>query len=292
MKWKRITGFSIITILLASSACNLQFSAPLQGNAVDTAVSQTFDAQTQIARGAQQTVAAMVTDTLESPSVTPLPTFTFTPDVPRVSVSVETNCRWGPGQVYDYLGGLMVGETSEIFARDPTGKYWYIRNLDAPGFCWLWGEYATITGNTSSLPVYTPEPTPTPSPTPPPTSTSTTPPLAAFTLSYDSMSHCGASYLLKFKISNTGGVTWESISIAANDLTLDTSVPVTRDGFPSGSGCVYSDDPDLTPGEVVVTASGNLPSNPTGHSFMAFVRVYSQDGLLGTSKDKTIYFTP
>ena len=33
----------------------------------------------------------------------------------------------------------------------------------AGGTCWLWGQYAVVSGNTATLPEYTPPPTPTPS---------------------------------------------------------------------------------------------------------------------------------
>lgn len=103
-----------------------------------------------------------------TPSATPTITPTPTPDTPMMSVSVDTNCRVGPGGVYDYLGAILVGELAEIVARNANSTYWYIRNPDASGFCWAWGEYATITGNTAGLPVFTPPPTPTPTSTPMP----------------------------------------------------------------------------------------------------------------------------
>lgn len=85
--------------------------------------------------------------------------------VPIISVSLDTACRIGPGNVYQYLGALIVGEEAEIVARDPSSKYWYIKNPDGNGFCWVWGEYGTIVGDTSKLPIYTPIPTPTFTPT-------------------------------------------------------------------------------------------------------------------------------
>ena len=60
------------------------------------------------------------TDT-PTPTNTPFPTNTFTPAVPIVSVSVDTNCRIGPGKEYDLLGALLVGEQAELIARDPSG---------------------------------------------------------------------------------------------------------------------------------------------------------------------------
>ena len=59
----------------------------------------------------------------------------------------------------------------ETIGRDLNGNYWYIRNPSSSnGYCWLWGEYATVTGNVGALPVFTPPPTPTPMPISPPSS--------------------------------------------------------------------------------------------------------------------------
>ena len=50
-----------------------------------------------------------------------------------VGVSIDTNCRIGPGKIYKRVGGLPVGEETEIIARDSNGGYWYVRNIDVPG---------------------------------------------------------------------------------------------------------------------------------------------------------------
>ncbi|MCH8095078.1 MAG: hypothetical protein IH953_10845, partial [Chloroflexi bacterium] len=99
---------------------------------------------------------------------------TPTPPVPMLSVSLNTNCRTGPGRSYDYRGALLVGEAEEIVARSSVPNYWYITNPDRPGeFCYLWGEYATVVGNTKALPEFTPLPSPTPTLTPTPSYTPT-----------------------------------------------------------------------------------------------------------------------
>ena len=91
-----------------------------------------------------------------------------------VSVSVNTNCRTGPGRSYDYRGALLVGETEEIVALSTVPNYWYITNPDQPGeFCYLWGEYAIVVGDTQALPEFTPLPSPTPTNTPTPSNTPT-----------------------------------------------------------------------------------------------------------------------
>jgi hypothetical protein len=81
---------------------------------------------------------------------------------------MDTNCRLGPGQVYDIVGGLLVGETGNVVGRYLDGNYWIINNPDGGGECWLWGYYATLEGPLDNLPYYTPPPTPTPTLTPTP----------------------------------------------------------------------------------------------------------------------------
>jgi hypothetical protein len=283
---------SVVLLLAFVSACNLPGGPVIAGGTGPVPISMS-DTPNQIPLAATDTSGPTLTA-----SLTRFSTETSPAPHPLISVSKDTNCRSGPGQVYDYLGGLMVGETSEVYAKDPTGRYWYISNLDGPGYCWVWGEYATVTGDTGFLPVYTPEPTPTLTPTLTPETTQTytptlpPPAVAAFTASYISKSHCGAFYILKIKLSNTGSITWKSISISVNDLSLNISVPVSRNGFPVYTGCTASANADLTPGEEAVTASGNLSSDPTGHSLMIYIKICSQVGLAGTCINKSISFAP
>lgn len=118
-----------------------------------------------------------------TPQFTATPGPTSTPSVPQITVSVNTNCRTGPGVVYDLIDSLLVGHTGEIVGKNSgVPNYWVIKRLNGSGTCWLWGQYATVTGNTSNLPEYPVPPTPTPTKTATPTATSTftpTPTLAA-----------------------------------------------------------------------------------------------------------------
>lgn len=174
------TTLALAVVLLAALACNLG-PAEIQEDDVATAVAQTLEAQSA------QTAAAQLPSeqpqpTLETPEpeVTPTVTltatqaFSATPAVPMVSVSVDTNCRAGPGLPYDYEGALLVGENTEVVARSSIGNYWIVVNPDDPAhFCWLWGEYAQVSGNSAVLPAFTPPPSPTPTYTPTPTHTPT-----------------------------------------------------------------------------------------------------------------------
>ena len=103
------------------------------------------------------------TETL-APTTTLTATITLTPTSEKtmVSVSVDTNCRSGPGTIYDYIGALFVGEQAEVVGQSADGQYWIIKNPDRDGECWLWDQYAEVVGQTAELTVYTPPPTPTP----------------------------------------------------------------------------------------------------------------------------------
>jgi uncharacterized protein YgiM (DUF1202 family) len=173
MIWKRIVTLIAAIALISLSACHLQALGPPLEGAVATALAQTQAAQTSLANALAGTLTAMIpaTPTLTptspfTPTITdtPTPTFTLTLAAPMVSVSMDTNCRTGPGNVYDLIGGLKIGETAAVVGRDAYNQYWIIKNPDNLGTCWIWGKYATVAGDTSKLPVIAAPPTPTPVP--------------------------------------------------------------------------------------------------------------------------------
>ncbi len=289
-------------LLIVSLACGPSATPTVDPNALETAIQQTMIAYTLAAleanqqsgqqdQGQQQqqqppTITNTVAVITETPSLTPLPTNTFTPSVPMVSVSVDTNCRFGPGKGYELLGALLVGEQAEIVARDPSGFYWYIKNPDKGGFCWLWGNYATTTGNVGSLPVFTPPASPTP--------TATDTPIPEFTVVYDHMDVCGA-WIPIFKITNTGSLIWQSVSVTVTDTVTTEAVNWTDDQFKEYNACVLNLGTlqnDLATNEVGFSPGNGLSADPTGHQLDVTVKVCSQDGLGGTCITKTFSFTP
>ncbi len=142
----------VLIMLLVSFGCVPAIGVdptPMPG-AMETTIAQMIEAAlTQTAQSIPPT--AIPTDTPpftftpEPPTVTPTlawtptPVFTATPSVPLIGVSVATNCRVGPGRVYDRVGALVVGQTAEVMGRNNAGNYWYIRNPSrTTEFCWLW----------------------------------------------------------------------------------------------------------------------------------------------------------
>jgi hypothetical protein len=216
----------------------------------------------------------------ETASLTPSPTLSPTSSLTLVTVSMDTNCRSGPGKVYDYLGALLAGEETEVVGWDGAGEYWYVKNPDKPGdFCWLWGHYATVTGSTTALPVFTPQPTPSPVP--------------AFAFSYEKWGVGPGYQCLLFNVENTGGLTWESYSLAVHDTTHGDT------GTTSGNEFTAYDQWCTITGSLASLAVGKsgiasvttfMTHNPSGDHFDATLTLCSANGLGGQCLTKTISF--
>lgn len=84
-----------------------------------------------------------------------------------VTVSEDTNCRSGPGIVYDKVAIVMAGEELEVVATYPFAPYVVIKVPRSAGNCWLWLEYASQTDFSGlGLPEATLPPTPIADPDP------------------------------------------------------------------------------------------------------------------------------
>lgn len=160
MTRNKVTLLLSLFLITALSACNLPSAQGTPTPDIDLTVT----AQLQLLDTA---TPGFPTETA-TPEFTSTPELTSTPSVPTVSVSVNTNCRTGPSTQYDLVGGLNVGQTAEVVGKNSAvANYWVVR-LSGGAVCWLWGQHATVSGNTANLPEYPVPPTPTPSLTPTP----------------------------------------------------------------------------------------------------------------------------
>ncbi|MFZ5909394.1 MAG: hypothetical protein ACOYYU_05205 [Chloroflexota bacterium] len=273
---------SVSIFLLATLACNLQAGAqpavstpPEPGN-VQLSVMQTLTA-VAISNPPQQPIPAFTA----SMSLPPPASISPTTSVILITVSMDTNCRTGPGKVYDYLGALLAGEQTEVTGWDGAGEYWYVKNPDRPGgFCWLWGHYATVTGNTSTLPVFTPQPTPGPVP--------------AFAFSYTKWGVGPGYQCLLFDVENTGGLTWESYSLSVHDTTHgDTGTTSGNEFTAYDQWCTNTGSlSNLTAGETgTASVITYMTHNPAEDHFNATLTLCSANGLAGQCLTQSISFT-
>jgi hypothetical protein len=292
MQLSRRTSLLMVVLISGAAACALPGMAVPDTRAALTSAAQTVIAAIELTQRALPATPLPPTAAFTSVSTAPIPTqtATATPGVTviplgaQISVSVPTNCRSGPGKVYERVGALLVGPTVPVYGRDPTGMYWYIQNPDSAGdFCWVWGEYATLSGTTSLLPVYTPPPTPLPTFTPTPA--------PAFQASYTGLDSC-STWWADFKLKNTGAIAFASIGITLKDMATDVVVSGITDGFVDNTGCSSSSKATLQP-EKSVTASGPAFSyNPAGHKVRGTITLCSSSGLNGFCVTAPISFTP
>jgi hypothetical protein len=304
--------FSAVALLFASLACASMpvFSTPDTG-LISTAAAQTVIAgltqnAPQATSSATLEAASTITFTPEPPTAAATLTETFTPTqtltatlaftpspfVSLISVSVPTNCRNGPGKVYEMVGALLVGDFAEVFGRDPTSNYWYIRNPDSQNdFCWVWGKYATLTGPVLLLPIFTPPPTPTPTFTPLPTLTPT--PYPAFQAEYVNLDTCNGSWWVEVKLKNRGSVPLKSVNISVRDKATDVVVVNLADGFINLDGCLTKSTRDtLGLGDTYLLSAPAFTYNPTGHELKVVLTLCSDTGLKGMCSTNKIDVLP
>ncbi|HCR72815.1 MAG TPA: hypothetical protein DIW23_15330 [Anaerolineae bacterium] len=235
-----------------------------------------------------------VTDTITPEPISTIDT-TLTPALPTntieaitITVSRPTNCRIGPGTAYEIAGTLLVDEEATVLGRDPSNRYWYIPNPD-PGidYCWVWGEYATITGNTLVLPVYTPIATS--------TSTPTALPNVTFDLKGLKSDRCGSDYWVEFQITNTSEnkLAFKSVRIEIEDVDTGTKRISTSNNFINRDGCgTYSGVNTLEFEDSTILSAPSIPYNPSGHVIRVFVTACSEADLKGSCRTIRISITP
>lgn len=312
-----------LIFIFVTQACIPNIAGTPDPNLISTVIAQTLTAMTPISspeipitgnESPTLTLTVTATSTVETPSptltttstttstatslpttspsstasltVTPPATSTvaISPGVVQVSVSVPTNCRVGPGVAYARVGVLRVGETGQVVGRHATENYWIIRT---PGSlndtCWLWGQYATMTGDTSTLPALTP-------PAPPATLT----PTPAFDVAYEGMESCtGTGWWVELGLENLGGITFRSVTFTIEDRDEDVSVTQRANGFVNKNGCDETETRDtLAPDASRTVSSPVLTANPTGHQLRATITLCSEAGQNGTCITQTVNMTP
>ena len=123
----------VTALAIAAMACNLPVAQP-SADATEVSTEEPTEVSTEEPEVAQ----------------TEVPTEEV-PNGVRVSVSTATNCRTGPDVAYQLLMTVQPGTDFEVVGKYTPKTYWII-NMPTGGTCWLWGQYATVIGDTSVLP--------------------------------------------------------------------------------------------------------------------------------------------
>ena len=268
----RSSRWKLWAFLLLLGACS-----PVEEPFEESLLAETPFLERTVEAQVRMTVSAIAAESTEpiptpspSPTIPPTATETSTPEPVFVSVSAPTNCRIGPGSRYTRIGTLLIEATAEVAAKSSTPNFWYISNPDRPGeYCWLWGEYASVTGDAEVLPVYTPPPSPTPSP--------------AFNMSFESWWSCGETDYVIFKIHNPTQITYMTAQRHLKDLTTGKDLygpALDRHPFaPRPRECPPGHENELYPdhvGYIYVPQGGR-----SGHTLRAVIMVCTEDYLGG-----------
>jgi hypothetical protein len=272
----------VIILLITSLACGQSANVPtLDPNAASTAIVETI-AAIQIQGTASALPASDATVTL-IPTVTPFPTqtlaFTPTSATPTISVSVDTFCRTGPGKDFEKVGILLVGEETEIVGRHATGQYWYVRNPDTGAdFCWMSGEYATITGNTLLLLIQTP-----------PASVTTD-----FEITYLGMGRCSGAWWSDLRLKSRSDQIFESMSLTIRDLDTNTYRTTTNNDFTFVDGCGGPQPPVdfLIQGGSLKLSSPSFSYSMNGNNMSVAITLCTASDLRGACVSRSISYIP
>jgi len=158
---------SLIILIVALFAYN----NPVEGASL-YAEAQTAAASTLLAMVTPQSTATalpITTVILASSTPTSVPTIANSPtptySVPLLTLREATNCRTGPGLAYEILVTYPTGKSLEIAGRLDSEDFWLVKSSESStGTCWLWGEFAELSGSYWTAAAVIPV-------TPPPTST-------------------------------------------------------------------------------------------------------------------------
>jgi hypothetical protein len=337
-KFTRIRGWALAGVLLLS-ACQFPVPGPAP---TPTADLDTVRTQEGIITQAAETIAAQLqetstqgaaqapTEVTPAPSPTPVftptqpPTPTSTPlsaatatptaiaatptaaattaALPLLQAEFATNCRLGPGTSYDIVAVLPTGVKVEVYGRDRSSVWWYIRNPeDSQSFCWVWSGTTLVEGDTSNVEVRTASsPAAATQPAGAGTQTAATQPAGSatqeaavfFRIASVNIRNCGSPRMI-FGIRNRSGQTFESVRILIEDLEEERALygpasedaPFLRSDRDCGSGAS-----SLGSGGLGFVGAWLERTASSGSLIRVTMRFCTSDDLEGSCFDRVIEF--
>jgi hypothetical protein len=259
VKTNPFLGILVTLTILLTAGCNIPFGPGLVINPEEATPS--------------------ATSTLPfPPTITP----SLTPSILTLTVSTATFCRSGPGTIYDLLGTLPVGQEAEVIGQNIYHDTWIIKFPGSPSLtCWLWGQYATLSGSAAAVPVIDTPPTPTPTPD--------------FSFSYRFWGIGPGFQCIYFDVTDTGGTTWQSYTLNLLNVTQAVSGSrITNTFIRYDDWCLPVETlQDLTPGEIgTASVVMHMPATFTGNTFNASLTLCSGNDQTGFCLTKTLTYVP
>ncbi|MCH7479777.1 MAG: SH3 domain-containing protein [Chloroflexi bacterium] len=286
----QIAGAGLL-ILMTGFACNLP------GNGVEDNASVVELSVEEIQTEAVETVIAELTLTAasqEGDDLTEEPASEVSN--PTATVSKDTNCRGGPNTIYNVIKVVTVGEELEVVGQYPDGPY-VIVDLGNGKQCWLWLEYASLTGDISGLLAFS-------APAPPVVViTSTSAPSSPLALSHYGYNECGNKvYMVVVAVQNNSSEAFQSVYVKLIHLQSGGG---THSMFTETNNAPFLSNPNqcpsgdwnymapgasqLSPGETAyLSLLANQRSSAYGENVQATIKVCTQDDLKGQCYEMVI----
>jgi hypothetical protein len=266
-----------ITVVLLLSACNLPVSNATAENPLGTE-SSTPNATATLKLVATKTEVVPTHTPTEAVTETPPPepSETATPEAPKAEVVRETNCRLGPAGNYDLVAKYQVGQMLEVAAKDLGAGYWFVRNPEKPEEqCYLLAQNIKISGDTSALPKFTPQPSPTSAP--------------YFNVSFKKFDTCKGEDFALFVVENTGSIPFRSAYIKVIDQKANKSVEQALNAFDQIVGCVLAKNiAPLNSGATGYITSPSFKWAVNRDKLRAVIMLCTEKNLKGTCITQTI----
>jgi hypothetical protein len=261
---------ALVTMTMAILACSMPFAAP----PAPVTATATMSAPTQT-EAPINTITPAVTAT---ETLTPAPSLTPTAEIPLAEVVKESNCRIGPGGMYDLVLTFQAGDSVEIVARDLGGGFVFVKNLDNPEqMCWMLQNNLTISGNITPLPAYTPPPSPTLAPN--------------FTIEFKNYDNCKGVFA-RFIVVNTGNFGFRSAYVKVTNLKNKEVTEQAVNAFDLTVGCIVAQNiAPLGPGKTGYLQSDRFNKDPRGQKLRAVFQLCTEQGLKGVCITKTLDVT-
>jgi hypothetical protein len=260
-----------LSILTAMLACNMPFAAP----PVPVTSTATIPATRAPTEPPTDTATPAVTATK---SLTPEPSSTPTTEAPVAEVVKESNCRIGPGGMYELVLTFKAGDSVEIVARDLGGGFVFVKNpKDPEQGCWMLQNNLTISGNITPLPAYTPPPSPTLAPN--------------FTVEFKNYDNCRGVFT-RFIVVNTGNLGFRSAYVKVTNLKNKEVTEHVVSAFDLTLGCIVAQNiAPLGPGKTGYLQSDVFNKDPKGQKMVAVFQLCTEQGLKGACVTQTLEFS-
>jgi hypothetical protein len=263
---------SILILLFSTISCSLPFKIVWTGTGAenektaqaDAAIAElliTKEPETEADADDELDLSSSTAENIasETPSLTPSPQATETPEPATLTAEItkNTNCRIGPKDVFELIHIFVAGDKVDLLGKNEEDSFWFVKDQEENGYdCWIWNEYATTSGDTDLLPVFTPPPEPAP--------------IMNFVVSYKATT---GETVITVYVRNTGNVALQSYSATFKDTQTSELLAV--------SGNKFGNAAKVSVGNTGVVSSPSFSASTIGHQINVSVKACSLDGLSG-----------